>query len=1145
MSRLLIRPALFLYAILVVSVVPTLAQSSQPSNAPMQCLACPTDSSSPLTFQIFPWMDPNLEEITIDVNATPPHLAYFGGPVVSNVHVVQVLYGNGSYAPGVTATTTPSIASFFRDITNSGFMDMLSEYNTPISGGTGQIIGHGTFDGQFTIIPSAADNGSTIDDSQIQSELLAQINAGHLPAPILDASGNVNTIYMIYFPPNKTITLHNSTSCAPGGFCAYHGTTSDTFNLKNILYGVFPDMQSDSSCFNACGSSDVFGNYTSVTSHELAEAVTDPDVGLVPFLPARSPLAWYDEPNNQEIGDLCNGQQGSYTTNGATYIIQYEFSNAASNCILPSTPDFSLSASPTSLTLSRGGSGSSTITVIRTNGFPGSVSLATSSLPAGVTASFGSSPTTSNSSVTFTASSTATTGTSTITITGTSGTLSHTTSISLTINAPPDFSLAASPGSLTVAQGSNGSSTITVTPSGGFTGSVTLSTSALPSGVTASFGTNPATSTSVLLLTASSTAALGTSTVTITGTSGSFTRTAALTLTINGPVATLTPSSLTFGGQNVGTTSSAQILTLTNSGTAPLSITGGNIGVSGDFGQTNNCGTSLVAGASCIISVTFTPTATGTRTGTVTIPDNAAGSPHTASLSGTGITPAVTLSPTSVAFPDQKVGTTGAIKTVTLNNGGTGTLTISAITVTGDYAQTNNCASSLPVNTSCIINVTFRPTAAGLRSGTLSVTDNAPGSPHTATLSGTGVVPCARLSPGNISFGGQKLGTTSMGQSITLTNCGSVALSINQITASVDFGQTNNCGSSLSPGASCNIDATFTPTAPGLRTGTITVSDDAPNSPQSASLSGTVFQGYHDIANCQGMVGWAWDSAYPNTPITVYLFEGSRYLGSAYANEYRPDLAGSYGNGYHGFTWTNVVSLLDGATHSVSVHFTQDANSPALNNSPKTISCNPSVNIAWIQPSALSWGPANTLTAAGFAYGGAGNVALQWRDITLNGPNAPWIVVPYEAPTDPANGSWSNTIPSADTCHVFQAKVQYSGLSATRDYDGVVQGYCSLHVLWIQPQSTAGFGPPGSLVVAGLAQGGPSGAQVTLWVSDDTAHSGWSPLSFAPIPDATGIWYNSIPNVNYTHEYSVYITYNDRNSGGCSYFGNGAATNCP
>src|SRR5262249_34977236 len=100
------------------------------------------------------------------------------------------------------------------------------------------------------------------------------------------------------------------------------------------------------------------------------------------------------------------------------------------------------------------------------------------------------------------------------------------------------------------------------------------------------------------------------------------------------PVAGLSPTSLTFGSQTVGTTSAAQGLTLSNTGTAALAISG--IATSGDFAQTNNCGTSLAAGANCTINVTFTPTATGARTGTLSVTDNAAGSPQTASLSGTG-----------------------------------------------------------------------------------------------------------------------------------------------------------------------------------------------------------------------------------------------------------------------------------------------------------------------------------------------------------------------------------------------------------------------------------------------------------------------------------------------------------------------------
>jgi hypothetical protein len=221
------------------------------------------------------------------------------------------------------------------------------------------------------------------------------------------------------------------------------------------------------------------------------------------------------------------------TFNWNTRIANFKFPNCGG------TPDYSLSASPASLSINQGASGTSTITVSPSNGFTGSVTLSASGLPAGVTASFGTNPTTSTSVLTLTASSTATTGTATVTVTGTSGALTHTTTISLTVNAPaaPNFSLSASPASLTVKQGTSGSSTITVTPSNGFTGSVTLSTSALPSGVTAAFGTNPTTSTSVLTFTASSTATTGTSTITITGTSGTLSHTTTVALTISSAAA--------------------------------------------------------------------------------------------------------------------------------------------------------------------------------------------------------------------------------------------------------------------------------------------------------------------------------------------------------------------------------------------------------------------------------------------------------------------------------------------------------------------------------------------------------------------------------------------------------------------------------
>ena len=194
--------------------------------------------------------------------------------------------------------------------------------------------------------------------------------------------------------------------------------------------------------------------------------------------------------------------------------------------------NFTLSASPSSLTLVQGASGASTIAVNALNSFHSSVSLSVSGLPTGVTASFNPTSTTATSTVTLTASSTATTGTATVTITGTAGSLTNSTSLSLTVNAPPNFTLSASPTSLTIAQGSSGASTITVNPLNGFNGSVALSASGMPSGVTLAFSPASTTGTSTLTLTANSTATTGSVTVTVTGTSGGLTKTTTISLTI-------------------------------------------------------------------------------------------------------------------------------------------------------------------------------------------------------------------------------------------------------------------------------------------------------------------------------------------------------------------------------------------------------------------------------------------------------------------------------------------------------------------------------------------------------------------------------------------------------------------------------------
>jgi subtilase family serine protease len=197
-------------------------------------------------------------------------------------------------------------------------------------------------------------------------------------------------------------------------------------------------------------------------------------------------------------------------------------------------PDFSLSASPTSITITQGASGSSSVTITPANGFAGSVSLSASGLPSGVSASFNPNPTTTTSLLTLNATASATTGTFTLTITSTSGSLTHSIPLTLTVNSstpPPDFSLSALPSSLSVARGAKGTSSITISRLNGFSSSVTLSASGLPKGVTASFSPNPATTTSTLTLKVSRSAPSGTFTITIKGTSGSLSHSATVSLT--------------------------------------------------------------------------------------------------------------------------------------------------------------------------------------------------------------------------------------------------------------------------------------------------------------------------------------------------------------------------------------------------------------------------------------------------------------------------------------------------------------------------------------------------------------------------------------------------------------------------------------
>ena len=210
----------------------------------------------------------------------------------------------------------------------------------------------------------------------------------------------------------------------------------------------------------------------------------------------------------------------------------------------------------------------------------------------------------------------------------------------------------------------------------------------------------------------------------------------------------------------------------------------------------------------------------------------------------------MTLSSTSLSFATQLVGTSSPVQSVTLTNYGTVALRISAIGITGadpnDFALTQTCAASVAPGASCTINITFKPAGGGSRTAMLSVKDTAPGSPQTASLSGTGTI--VMLAPTGLSFSCRSLPRTCPPppQRVTLTNVGSTILGIGgiTITGSGTFSQTNNCGSSVGKGSSCVITVTFNPPLgnplrPSTFTGALSISDDGGGSPQQVRLYGS------------------------------------------------------------------------------------------------------------------------------------------------------------------------------------------------------------------------------------------------------------------------------------------------------------------
>jgi FtsP/CotA-like multicopper oxidase with cupredoxin domain len=313
----------------------------------------------------------------------------------------------------------------------------------------------------------------------------------------------------------------------------------------------------------------------------------------------------------------------------------------------------------------------------------------------------------------------------------------------------------------------------------------------------------------------------------------------------------VSPASLSFGDQLVGTNSIVRTAAVTNIGTTPVTIL--SVTFTGPFLRSGgNCNGTILAGRTCTIGIRFRPVASGPATGQLSVASSDPGSPHTVALDGNGIAPVASVAPAALVF-STPLGVPSAAQVVTVTNTGTAPLTINNVTRTGanpnQFAHLSSCPASLAIGASCTISVQFSPTAASplTKTANLNVVVGAPATNAVVSLTGTLVVPTFTVTPTPVQFGSWGVSAGLTQQTVTVANTGAAALRIISFTRT---GQTTqfpaivnvNCPISpatLAAGSSCTVMAGFNPTSVGFKTSTLNVNVGAPGTSQSVPMSGT------------------------------------------------------------------------------------------------------------------------------------------------------------------------------------------------------------------------------------------------------------------------------------------------------------------
>lgn len=310
------------------------------------------------------------------------------------------------------------------------------------------------------------------------------------------------------------------------------------------------------------------------------------------------------------------------------------------------------------------------------------------------------------------------------------------------------------------------------------------------------------------------------------------------------------PAALDFGNVDVFASSPDLTVTLTN--LSPNAVSGFTASLSGadasQFQVTGNTCATLALDEACSVAVRFSPTSEGSKTAVLTVSHSGLNSPVSVALFGQAISvamPAVSLSPASLTFGNQAVGSVSAPLAVTVQNTGNADLNIASVTLIGanasDFILGNGCTTTVAPGGTCTLQVSFAPTAGGTRTAQIELVDNAPTSPQTVNLSGSGVSASLSLSPTSLAFGGIGVGGSST-KSIKITNTGTGNLNITSLTISGSTTFTiagHNCGAAIQPGKNCSVSIRFAPNAVASFTATLNITSNAAGSPHAVPLSGS------------------------------------------------------------------------------------------------------------------------------------------------------------------------------------------------------------------------------------------------------------------------------------------------------------------